>query len=238
MNWRHLAAAFTLAACTALASAQDLVVYHIDDAAQQALKGLRNICNHLDTDPSARITVVTHARRGLPDGRREGRERQPTPAPWRRRWRAASSSRCARSRRAGPGGLKKEQFLAGGRVHALGRGALGEATEAGRRVHQALSDGAAAVEGANEDADEDAPGFALLAPLALTVAAPAGFASDAARAQEIVSGKCFVRYGADGESLEPDVPAPGRPALGLHRAPARRLQERPPQELDDAADGR
>ena len=61
MNWRQLAAAFTLAACTALASAQDLVVYHIDDAAQQALKGLRNIRNHLDTDPSARITVVTHA---------------------------------------------------------------------------------------------------------------------------------------------------------------------------------
>lgn len=61
MNWRQLAAALTLAACTALASAQDLVVYHIDDAAQQALKGLRNIRNHLDTDPSARITVVTHA---------------------------------------------------------------------------------------------------------------------------------------------------------------------------------
>lgn len=61
MNWRQLAAAITLAACTALASAQDTVVYHIDDTAQQALKGLRNIRNHLDTDPSARITVVAHA---------------------------------------------------------------------------------------------------------------------------------------------------------------------------------
>ena len=41
--------------------AQDTVVYHIDDAATQGLKGLRNIRNHLDTDTTARITVVTHA---------------------------------------------------------------------------------------------------------------------------------------------------------------------------------
>ena len=61
MNWRQLAAAVTLAACTAVASAQDLVVYHIDDTAQQALKGLRNVRNHLDVDPKAQITVVTHA---------------------------------------------------------------------------------------------------------------------------------------------------------------------------------
>ncbi len=43
------------------AFAQDRVVYHIDDAALQGLKGLRNIRNHLDTDPGAKITVVTHA---------------------------------------------------------------------------------------------------------------------------------------------------------------------------------
>ena len=41
--------------------AQDAVVYHIDDMSQQALKGLRNIRNHIDTDPGAKITVVTHA---------------------------------------------------------------------------------------------------------------------------------------------------------------------------------
>jgi intracellular sulfur oxidation DsrE/DsrF family protein len=41
--------------------AQDKVIYHIDDMSQQALKGLRNIRNHLDTDPAAQITVVTHA---------------------------------------------------------------------------------------------------------------------------------------------------------------------------------
>jgi uncharacterized protein len=43
------------------ALAQDPVVYHIDDAAAQGLKGLRNIRNHLDVDPTAKITVVTHA---------------------------------------------------------------------------------------------------------------------------------------------------------------------------------
>jgi uncharacterized protein len=43
------------------ALAQDPVVYHIDDAATQGLKGLRNIRNHLDVDPAAKITVVTHA---------------------------------------------------------------------------------------------------------------------------------------------------------------------------------
>jgi uncharacterized protein len=41
--------------------AQDQVIYHIDDAATQGLKGLRNIRNHLDVDPTARLTVVTHA---------------------------------------------------------------------------------------------------------------------------------------------------------------------------------
>ena len=41
--------------------AQDTVAYHIDDTSTQALKGLRNIRNHIDTDPTAKITVVTHA---------------------------------------------------------------------------------------------------------------------------------------------------------------------------------
>ena len=55
-----LPALFGLA--TALpALAQDKVAYHISDAASQALGGLRNVKNHLDTDPTARITVVSHA---------------------------------------------------------------------------------------------------------------------------------------------------------------------------------
>lgn len=41
--------------------AQDKVVYHIDDAATQATKGLRNIRNHLDVAPKTKIAVVTHA---------------------------------------------------------------------------------------------------------------------------------------------------------------------------------
>ncbi len=43
------------------AAAQDKVVYHIDDAGAQGLKGLRNIRNHLDTEPTTQITVITHA---------------------------------------------------------------------------------------------------------------------------------------------------------------------------------
>ena len=44
-----------------LAFAQTSVVYHIDDAQAQGLKGLRNIRNHLDVAPDTKITVVTHA---------------------------------------------------------------------------------------------------------------------------------------------------------------------------------
>ena len=54
-------AALVLAVVALGAQAQDTVVYHIDDAASQGLKGLRNIRNHLDVDPQAKITVVTHA---------------------------------------------------------------------------------------------------------------------------------------------------------------------------------
>ena len=58
---RSLAVATALAATTLLAQAQDVVVYHIDNAATQAVKGLRNVRNHITVDPQAKITVVTHA---------------------------------------------------------------------------------------------------------------------------------------------------------------------------------
>ena len=61
MHKRFLLVLFTLFLAAPLAWAGDLVVYHFDNAAAQGLKGLRNIRNHLDTDPSAQITVVTHA---------------------------------------------------------------------------------------------------------------------------------------------------------------------------------
>jgi len=55
--------AFLFAALFACESAfaQTKVVYHIDDAQAQGLKGLRNIRNHLDTAPQTKIIVVTHA---------------------------------------------------------------------------------------------------------------------------------------------------------------------------------
>lgn len=37
------------------------VVYHVDNAEAQGLKGLRNIRNHLDVAPTTKITVVMHA---------------------------------------------------------------------------------------------------------------------------------------------------------------------------------
>ena len=61
MQLRHLLAAALIAMTAFAARAQDAVVYHIDNAEAQAVKGLRNIRNHLDVDPTAKITVVTHA---------------------------------------------------------------------------------------------------------------------------------------------------------------------------------
>src|SRR5256885_3204313 len=41
--------------------AQEKAVYHFDGGLEQATKGLRNINNHLEVDPKARIVAVTHA---------------------------------------------------------------------------------------------------------------------------------------------------------------------------------
>src|SRR3972149_2282441 len=41
--------------------AEDKVVYHVNDSAQQAVAALRNIGNHLEVNPKAKIVVVTHA---------------------------------------------------------------------------------------------------------------------------------------------------------------------------------
>ena len=61
MNIRLPIAAVVLALAAAGAWADDHVVYHVSDTASQALGALRNVRNHLDTDPTAKITVVTHA---------------------------------------------------------------------------------------------------------------------------------------------------------------------------------
>ena len=61
MAVKTLLAAMALSLAAGAAWAQDKVVYHFDNAATQGLKGLRNVRNHIDTDPAAKITVVTHA---------------------------------------------------------------------------------------------------------------------------------------------------------------------------------
>ena len=54
----------TLAGCASTGStvAEDKVVYHFSDGLEQATNGLRNINNHLEVNPKARIVVVSHAR--------------------------------------------------------------------------------------------------------------------------------------------------------------------------------
>jgi len=58
---KRIALVLLLAIGATPAFAGDQVVYHIDNTAAQALKGLRNIRNHLDVAPDTKIVVVTHA---------------------------------------------------------------------------------------------------------------------------------------------------------------------------------
>jgi len=61
MNIRQWLVCAALTLTAGLAWAQDKVVYHVSDTDAQALSALRNIRNHLDTDSTAKITVVAHA---------------------------------------------------------------------------------------------------------------------------------------------------------------------------------
>ena len=61
IRFKRVAAVLCLSLATWAAQAQDKVVYHIADAQTQALAGLRNVKNQLDTEPTTQITVVTHA---------------------------------------------------------------------------------------------------------------------------------------------------------------------------------
>ena len=58
---QYLAASLILLSLGAYAAGSTEVVYHIDDAEFQGIKGLRNIRNHLDVSPQTKIIVVTHA---------------------------------------------------------------------------------------------------------------------------------------------------------------------------------
>jgi intracellular sulfur oxidation DsrE/DsrF family protein len=61
MNLRRFVTCAVLLLAAGLAWAEDKVVYHVSDSEAQALSTLRNLRNHLDTDPTAKIIVVTHA---------------------------------------------------------------------------------------------------------------------------------------------------------------------------------
>ncbi len=61
MKFKTLLACAALVLAASASWAQDKVVYHFDNTAAQGLKGLRNVRNHIDTDATAKITVVTHA---------------------------------------------------------------------------------------------------------------------------------------------------------------------------------
>jgi intracellular sulfur oxidation DsrE/DsrF family protein len=55
-----LAVALGAAGCASM-QPQDKVVYHLNEGIAQASNGLRNINNHLEVNPKAKIVVVTHA---------------------------------------------------------------------------------------------------------------------------------------------------------------------------------
>jgi len=57
---RHFALTLLFVAGATWAADNVKIVYHISEGLEQASSGLRNIRNHLDADPSVKITVVTH----------------------------------------------------------------------------------------------------------------------------------------------------------------------------------
>lgn len=42
--------------------AEDKVIYHVNDTDEQAVNALRNIGNHLEVNPKAKIVLVSHSR--------------------------------------------------------------------------------------------------------------------------------------------------------------------------------
>ena len=57
----NLLAVLTLSLASAASWAQEKAVYHFASGLEQVTKGLRNINNHLEVDPKARLVAVTHA---------------------------------------------------------------------------------------------------------------------------------------------------------------------------------
>jgi intracellular sulfur oxidation DsrE/DsrF family protein len=71
-----------LAGCASTGSggvvAEDKVVYHLNEGLVQATNGLRNINNHLEVNPKARIVVVSHAQ-GVDFLMKEARDKNGNP---------------------------------------------------------------------------------------------------------------------------------------------------------------
>ena len=61
MKWLVVLTSALTLAFAAGAQAQEKVVYHFDGGLSQATRGIRNIYNHLEADPKAKIVVVAHA---------------------------------------------------------------------------------------------------------------------------------------------------------------------------------
>ncbi|HXF47668.1 MAG TPA: DsrE family protein [Burkholderiaceae bacterium] len=67
-SWLAIVASLSLLGCAAAPRdvkspiGEDKVVYHVNDTETQAANALRNIGNHLEVNPQAKIVVVTHAR--------------------------------------------------------------------------------------------------------------------------------------------------------------------------------
>ena len=58
--------------------AEDKVVYHLNEGLVQATNGLRNINNHLEVNPKAKIVVVSHAQ-GVDFLMKEARDKNGNP---------------------------------------------------------------------------------------------------------------------------------------------------------------
>lgn len=139
MHLKSLLAGLTLALAAAAVSAQDTVVYHFDNTVAQGLKGLRNVRNHLDTDPKARITIVTHADGVdmLMEGAKAANGTEfcdPGFGPQEPGCGVRDLRDHAEEPRPQEGAVHS-----GGRLHAIGRGPDCQVAEAGLRLHQALS---------------------------------------------------------------------------------------------------
>jgi len=62
-TWMAAAAVLLVSGCASMGmSGPDKVVYHLNSGLPQASDGLRNIGNHPEVNPSAKIVVVSHAR--------------------------------------------------------------------------------------------------------------------------------------------------------------------------------